>query len=37
MAETRRGKESARKIFEMGPRSEQRNGRLHSKGRVQDE
>jgi hypothetical protein len=31
---TRGGKESARKIFEMGARSGQRNTRLHSEGRV---
>jgi hypothetical protein len=31
------GRESARKIFEMGVRSGQRNDRLHSEGRVQEE
>jgi hypothetical protein len=29
--------ENARKIFEMGVRSRQRNTRSHSKGRVQEE
>jgi hypothetical protein len=42
MEGTRRGRESARKIFEKGARSGQRNARLDSagqkvwKGRVQD-
>jgi hypothetical protein len=30
----RRRRESARKIFERGARTEQRNVRLHSEGRV---
>jgi hypothetical protein len=30
MEGTRRGRESVRKIFEMGARSGQRNARLHS-------
>jgi hypothetical protein len=30
----RRGRESARKIFERGARSRRRNARLHSEGRV---
>jgi hypothetical protein len=34
---TRRGRESAKEIFERGARSEQRNDRLHSEGRVQEE
>jgi hypothetical protein len=34
---TRGGRESARKIFEMGARSGQRNARLHSERRVQEE
>jgi hypothetical protein len=29
-----KGRESARKIFERGPRSGQKNPRLHSEGRV---
>jgi hypothetical protein len=37
MERTRRGRESARKIFERGARSGQRNARLHSEGRVQEE
>jgi hypothetical protein len=37
MEGTRGGRDSARKIFEMGFRSEQRNARLHSEGRVQEE
>jgi hypothetical protein len=31
------GRESARKIFERGARNGQRNSRLHSEGRVQEE
>jgi hypothetical protein len=34
MEGTRRGRESARKIFEKGARSGQRNPRLHSEARV---
>jgi hypothetical protein len=34
MEGTRIGRESARKIFERGARSGQRNVRLHSEGRV---
>jgi hypothetical protein len=34
MEGTRRGRESARKIFERGARSGQRNAKLHSEGRV---
>jgi hypothetical protein len=34
MEGTRRGRESARKIFERGARSGRRNTRLHSEGRV---
>jgi hypothetical protein len=34
---TRRGRESARKIFERDARSGQRNARLHSEGRIQKE
>jgi hypothetical protein len=34
---TRGGRESSRKIFEMDARSGQRNGRLHSERRVQEE
>jgi hypothetical protein len=37
MEETRRGRESARKIFERGARSGQSNTRVHSEGRVQGE
>jgi hypothetical protein len=37
MEGTRRGRESARKIFEMGARSGQRNAKLLSEGRVQEE
>jgi hypothetical protein len=37
MEGTRRGGESARKIIDWGPRTGHRNGRLHSKGRVQEE
>jgi hypothetical protein len=33
---TRGGRASARKIFDMGARSGQRNARLHSEGRVQE-
>jgi hypothetical protein len=34
MEGTRRGRESARKIFERGARSRQRNVKLHREGRV---
>jgi hypothetical protein len=34
MEGTRRGRESARKIFERGARSGERSARLHSEGRV---
>jgi hypothetical protein len=34
MEGTKRGRENARKIFERGARSGQRNTRLHSEGRV---
>jgi hypothetical protein len=37
MEETKRGRESARKIFERGARNGQRNAKLHSEGRVQEE
>jgi hypothetical protein len=37
MEGTRRGRESARKIFERGARSGQSNTRVHSEGRVQEE
>jgi hypothetical protein len=37
MKGTRRGRKSARKIFEKGARSGERNARLHSEGRVQEE
>jgi hypothetical protein len=37
MEGTRRGRESARKIFESGARSGQRNARSHSEGGVQEE
>jgi hypothetical protein len=37
MEGTRRGRESARKIFEKGARSGQRNARLGSEGRVEEE
>jgi hypothetical protein len=37
MEETRRSRESARKIFERGARSGLRNAMLHSEGRVQEE
>jgi hypothetical protein len=37
MEGTRAGRESARKIFEMGARSGQRNARLHSERRVHEE
>jgi hypothetical protein len=37
MKGTRGGRESTRKIFEMGARSRQRNARLHSEERVQEE
>jgi hypothetical protein len=37
MERTRRGRESARKIFERDARSGQRNARLHSEGRIQKE
>jgi hypothetical protein len=37
MEGTRRDRESARKIFERGDRSGQRNARLHSEGRVEEE
>jgi hypothetical protein len=37
MKGTRRGRENARKISEMGARSGQRKTRLHSEGRVQEE
>jgi hypothetical protein len=37
MEGTRRGRESARKIFERDARSGQRNARLHSEGRIQKE
>jgi hypothetical protein len=37
MEGTRRGRESARKILERGARSGQRNARLHSEGRLQEE
>jgi hypothetical protein len=37
MEGTRGDRESARKIFERGARSGQRNARLHSEGRVQEE
>jgi hypothetical protein len=37
MEATRRGRESATKISEMGARSGQRKTRLHSEGRVQEE
>jgi hypothetical protein len=37
MEGTRRSKESTRKIFERGVRSEQRSTRVHSEGRVQEE
>jgi hypothetical protein len=32
--EQKSGRESARKIFERGARSKQRNGRLHNEGRL---
>jgi hypothetical protein len=34
MEGTRRGRESARKIFERGARSGQRNAKLHGRGTV---
>jgi hypothetical protein len=37
MEETRRGRKSARKIFEKGARSGKRNTRLHNEGRVSEE
>jgi hypothetical protein len=37
MEETRRGRESVRKIFEKDARNGQRNARLHSEKRVQEE
>jgi hypothetical protein len=37
MEGTRRGRESARKIFERSARNGQRNARLHREGRVQEE
>jgi hypothetical protein len=37
MERTGAGRESAREIFEMGARSGQRNTRVHSEGRVQEE
>jgi hypothetical protein len=37
MEGTRGGGENVRKIFEMGARSGQRNARLRSEGRVQEE
>jgi hypothetical protein len=37
MEGTRRGRESAGKIFKRGARSGERMTRLHSEGKVQDE
>jgi hypothetical protein len=37
MEGTRESRETARKIFEMGARSGQKNTRVHSEGRVQKE
>jgi hypothetical protein len=37
MKGTRKGRESSRKIFDWGLRSGQRNARLHSEGRMQEE
>jgi hypothetical protein len=37
MEGTGEGGESAREIFEMGARSGERNARIHSEGRVQEE
>jgi hypothetical protein len=37
MEGTRGARDSGRKIFERGARSGERNARLHSEGRVQEE